>query len=310
MKKTQKKILGLAGLLAVSAMTVVAVLMPGPGALAATSTSMTDTLTVRVVGEAGNITIKHPTNDQILVNPDQSIDYDFEHIETVTATLEYTDLDGNTHTIDLGTFTHTFSPEGRFGSNSIPINLADYGYGDFVVKLAGMGDDEVPVEKFVEFSFAPVTGEANQDPNTGDVVVDLDYDTDNEDIDHIQINVYDKDGNLIESLSPTNVPRPQTSVTLPFVGNEIPDGLYTIEIIAIDDAGEPLAPPYYTDVDYKTPVIPVPDAGGESAPNTGGFFVGLNISKTDYLVTGLIIFFIAGISGIVFVTKGRQGKKR
>ena len=299
MKRTQKKILGLAGLLIVLAMTVVAVFMPNNGARAATSTGFTDTLTVRVIGGTPDITITSPGNETTFVKPEQTITYDYEYMGPITATLEYTDEDGNTTTVDLGTFT----PTEDYGSNGIPLNLEDYGYGDFVVRLSGPGQDNVPVEKFVEFGFFPVTGEATEDDNTGDVIIDLDYDEENPEIDHIQINVYDKDGNIIKELSPTNVPSPDKTVTLPFSDLGLPDGEYTFEIIAIGPDGSALARPYYTSLNYKAPEsVPV--------PNTGGFLVGLNISQSDYLITGLIVFFIAGISGLAIVLKGRQGRKR
>ena len=45
-------------------------------------------------------------------------------------------------------------------------------------------------------------------------------------------------------------------------------------------------------------------------PNTGGLFAGLNISKVDYLVTGLIAFGMVGIFGIWFILKDRKSSKR
>ena len=81
----------------------------------------------------------------------------------------------------------------------------------------------------------------------------------------------------------------------------MPTGNYTVEITAYNAEGELLyGKPYYTSVYYEA--IPVPD--------TGGMFVGLNISKTDYLITGLIIFSVTAVLGFVFVAKGRGNKNR
>ena len=44
-----------------------------------------------------------------------------------------------------------------------------------------------------------------------------------------------------------------------------------------------------------------------AVPNTGGLFGALNISKTDYLITGVIVFLLTGIFGAVFIAK-RQKK--
>jgi hypothetical protein len=45
-------------------------------------------------------------------------------------------------------------------------------------------------------------------------------------------------------------------------------------------------------------------------PNTGGFFESLNVSKADYLATGLIIFFTVGLSGIVFIAKNKRTSRK
>ena len=59
------------------------------------------------------------------------------------------------------------------------------------------------------------------------------------------------------------------------------------------------------------------DEGGEDdgsgsiiVPDTGGVLGNLKIAKSDYLITGLMIFFLAGVSGIYFVAKDRKKSKR
>lgn len=47
----------------------------------------------------------------------------------------------------------------------------------------------------------------------------------------------------------------------------------------------------------------VPNTG---APDTGGLFQDLNISKEDYLITGLIVFFVLGIVGFGVVTSNHK----
>ena len=303
MKNTSKTLFGLAGLALVAAMTVFAVFLPGPGALA-NSSSVTDTIVVRVVATTPNVTITGPKNGQTFVDPNQPITFNYENVRTVVVTIEYTDPDGNTITEILT----NIDSDGQPGSGSIPLDLYNqYGYGDFVIKITGTGSDGVKDEDIIEFFFRPVTGEANQIANTDDVKVDLDYDDNSDEIDYIEINIYDQDGNLIEPLSPIKVPRPDKEVVLPFGEHNLPDGAYTIEITAIDANGNPIKPSHITTVDYKSTKQdeePIP------VPNTGGILAGLNISKSDYLISGLIIFFITGIFGIVIVAKGRDKKRR
>ena len=68
------------------------------------------------------------------------------------------------------------------------------------------------------------------------------------------------------------------------------------------------------DVDLKYDTAGVPDTDGEGdkdksdvdVPDTGGLFAGLNISKSDYLITGLAIFFLTGITGLFFIIRKKN----
>ena len=97
-------------------------------------------------------------------------------------------------------------------------------------------------------------------------------------------------------MSPINVASPNVRVELPFSEKGMPTGNYKIEITAYNEEGEALYKPYYTSVYYET--IPAPD--------TGAFFTNLGISKTDYLVTALIVFMLVSVFSIVFVAKKEE----
>ena len=47
-----------------------------------------------------------------------------------------------------------------------------------------------------------------------------------------------------------------------------------------------------------------------STADTGGLFKNLNISRTDYLVTGIGLFLVVGIGSIVFISKHNRSNKR
>ena len=307
MKETHKKILGFAGLAFVTAMTVFAVFLPSPGAVAATS-SVTDTIVVRVLPNTTYVKIDSPKNGESTVSVDQPIAITINDVDTVTAIIKYTDADGNEMNKTI-----VYNPEPGATSSTIPINLyEEFGYGDFVIEIIATNAEGGNDRDAISFKMIPITGTAEQDDNTGDVNVDLNYDGDNVEIDYIDINVYDKDHNLVTAISPLRVPRPSKTVKLPFEEHNLPDGKYYIEITATDIAGIPIQPPYVTELDYTAPTIPVPDTGGDAsgAPNTGGLLVGLNISKSDYLITGLIIFFLFSIFGAIFIARRKQDKKR
>lgn len=303
MKKTKKRVLGLLGLTLVVITTIFAAFLPGPEASAEGGiTSVTDTISVRVVGSVPDILNVKPINGSVFIYPDQDLSFDYENVEYLTITIRYTDKDDVEHIIPL---LEKDDPESFVdyipGSYSTPLDLLaeDYGYGEYRVEIVGIGFNDVKDFETVEFALYPVVGEANE-ADDGKVYLDLQYDTENKNINTIGINIYDENGNLVNVLSPITVNTPDMRVELPFAENNLPTGNYRIEITAYNAEGEALYKPYITYYYYE--MIPV--------PNTGALFSNLNISRTDYLVTGLIIFFLAAILGIVFIVKGRSNKSR
>lgn len=303
MKKTKKRVLGLLGLVLVIITTIFAAFLPGPEASAEGGiTSVTDTISVRVVGSVPDILNVKPINGSVFIYPDQDLSFDYENVEYLTITIRYTDKDDVEHIIPL---LEKDDPESFVdyipGSYSTPLDLLaeDYGYGEYRVEIVGIGFNDVKDFETVEFALYPAVGEANE-ADDGKVYLDLQYDTKNENINTIGINIYDENGNLVNVLSSITVNAPDMRVELPFAENNLPTGNYRIEITAYNAEGEALYKPYIAYYYYE--MIPV--------PNTGALFSNLNISRTDYLVTGLIIFFLAAILGIVFIVKGRSNKSR
>ena len=286
MKKTKKRVLGLLGLALVIITTIFAAFLPNPEASAEGGiTSVTDTISVRVVGSVPDILNIKPVSGSVFIYPDQDLSFDYENVEYLTITIYYTDKDDVEHVIPL---LEKDDPESFVNyipgtySTSLDLLAEDYGYGEYRVEIVGIGFNDIKDFETIEFAFYPVVGEANE-AEDGKVYLDLQYDTENENINTIGINIYDENGNLVNTLSPITVNSPDM-----------------LEITAYNAEGEALYKPYITYYYYE--MIPV--------PNTGTLFSNLNISRADYLVTGLIIFFVAAILGIVFVTKGKNSKSR
>lgn len=303
MKKTKKRVLGLLGLILVVVTTIFAVFLPGPEASAEGGIdTVVDSITVRVTGTQPDILNIKPENGSIFVYPDQNLSFDYENVEYLTITMYYTDKDSVTHRIDLLT---TDDPESFVdyvaGTYSKPLNLfaEDFGYGEYRVHIEGIDLDGVKDIEDIAFSLYPVYGTVDE-ADDGLTYSDLHYDTTNPDIKTIGIKIYDENGNLVNIISPITVNSPDTRVELPFSENDLATGKYKIEITAYDATGVALYKPYVTYYYYEN--IPT--------PNTGGLFKGLNISRTDYLVTGLLIFLSVAVLGIIFIVRGRNNKKR
>ena len=306
MKKTQKNLLGLFGLSLVLAVTVFAACLPGPGASAAGS--VTDTVTIRVVGDTPKVDVTGIESGDTFTNGEKDITISYEVVDKLTIEMAHTDKDGISHSdINLESY-HDYEP----GSQVLALNLIEYGYGEYTITVTGEGPNGIYDEDIIDFTYIPVAGTATPDETTGDPVVDLDFvpgdGTHPNGVETIIINVYDEDGNPIEELSGIEVNKDTHEITLPFGENGLPDGNYTIELIALNANGDELYKPYIINFEYtgngEEPVVP--DSGGTDVPDTGELFGGLNISKSDYLVTGLLIFFTAGIGGAIFIVKRNQ----
>ncbi|MBR2993977.1 hypothetical protein IKF43_01115 [Candidatus Saccharibacteria bacterium] len=304
MKKTKKRVFGLVGLGLVAITTIFAASLPGPEAAAIESDQATDTIVVRVVGADPLIEITSSQDGKELVQQEQIFSFKYYNSEYIDSKILYTnDEDVKTeHILIEGEERYVKYHDGEYVTVPALDLLSDgYGYGEYVVESVATGYAGVTYPKTISFSFIPVKGEAAEDPNDGLIYLHLDYDTENENIDHIKINVYDESGNIVKVISPIVVVTPGMKVELPFSENDLPTGNYTIGITAYNAEDELLyGKPYYTSVYYEA--IPVPD--------TGGMFTGMNISKTDYLVTGLIVFSLTAILGFVFVARGRNNESR
>ncbi len=295
MKKTPKKVLGFLGLVLVATMTIFAAFLPYPDALAVSS--VTDTIVVRVLSGSPDVNINSPDSGSVFVNPNQTITFDFSKANDVLVTMEKEAPSGSPQVYTL----YSASPEQAPGSDSVSLDLSEaiYGYGEYTVHIKGDNGAGVLDEDSIKFSYVPVSAKVEED-DSGKIETVLNYDDDSVDLDHFIINVYDEKGNLVPALSGIVVERPTKRVELLFAEKNIPAGSYTIAVGAYDINDELI---------YKTfDVVFIYDP--VKVPDTGGFFRTLNISKSDYLATGLIIFFTAGFIGILFIFKNRKTSKK
>lgn len=299
MKRAQKKVFGLFGLVLVAAMTVFAATLPTPEASAVST--MTDTIVVRVVGDKPEVNITTP-GDRVYTRPNQTVSLTYENVGSLTVRLKFVDKDGNVHEDILEDIDNIgYTP----GDRTLNINLNDYGYGDYTITALGTGEDGVSDDDVIEFKYIPITGTVEQDDKEGgDPTLVLDYDEDSEIINKIGIVLYDENGNIIESVPPIVVTPPTKEVSLPFYSYDLPPGKYIIEITTYDQNDNIL---YRS---YEIFYIYAPKGEDLVVPNTGANSSGLNISKIDYLATGLLVFFSAGIIGLFFVARGKKSQKK
>lgn len=310
MKKTQKTIFKLFGLSAVVAMTSVALLIPSPGASAATS-SVTDTITIRVLDGVPATRINSPFSGEAITALDQPIDLTYVNMDNYTISITFIDKDGAEYTEVIET------KEGIDGSGDARYDFRqfgeEYGYGKYVITVTGTGIDQSTVEDSIEFEYVAVLPTVNENTDNGNPIVDLDYVTDDDGldeedvVDHIVIEVLDPDGNPIPGLSPITIKAPVKEIEIPFDQYDLPNGDYTLVVTPYNVNDEELYRQFTLIVHYQgeeSMVVP-------STADTGGLFKNLNIADSDYLITGLGIFLIVGIGSIIYINKrGKTSRKR
>ena len=150
MNKTHKKILGLAGLGLVAAVTTFAATVQVPGASAVSSVS--DQIQVRVLSGDPEITITPsvPSGGET-TDTAYSIKIFYNKVKSLTATLVNKAEDGTV--LWSGTILDKTDLSGP-DEMTLPIDLSNYnGYGTFTITVTGTSAEGVPVQKIVTVTF-------------------------------------------------------------------------------------------------------------------------------------------------------------
>ena len=111
-----------------------------------------------------------------------------------------------------------------------------------------------------------------------------------------EVSVYDADGNLIYTVP--NGYSEEGGFDIPF--NGLPYGDYTVKVYGKNKYDKLVGNIYVYTMHWYGKGVPVPD--------TGGLFQKLNISREDYLITGLIVFMVIGIVAFGVVARSRKTK--
>ena len=324
MQKTTKKLLGLFGLALVALLTIFAYFLPTNGVYAEGGSSVIgkDTLRVTVYSLAPSIVINDPENEYVTTSPLETITFTFGNAIYVDFTLTYQDANGAIVEVPLSRYTpdpSTFDPETHtaFGTGQITINLEELGldYNHYVLKATSDSDGSgVASGDSIEFYYIPAKlVEVGSDENTNDPIVALTY---GNDVAQVEIMPVDENGNplldqpIVVDIAPNSdgdYVAGTKKVTLPYTFNGLASGDYDVVITAYrktDDHFEKLYSPHFLyPTSYTQPIAP-------EAPNTGGIFKKLNISKTDYTVTAMIGFVIISICALKLVHQKKKNYRK
>jgi len=317
MRKTQKQILGFAGLAAVGVMTATAYMIPAPNAAAEAGHGIYSEkadddedfkVQVTVTAGAPSATVVTPADGQEYNTNVVPVSIRYEMISKLVSTLQYTDEDGKLQEVTVDEYTPTGEAQDG-GVRSFSINLSSYGSQNGQYKLTTRAYDlqgNPRQSDVVTFGYTSTVVTPQPKPEEGgNPTIDVDV---NDDVDKVIIQIYDKDGKPIlvdkdGNETPIIVNKDELKdgnvlVELPLEQYGVKEGEYTITIDSYDKNGKQLSAKV-TQVDYK-PATP-------EIPNTGNLIGDLNISRLDYIVTGLIAFgLIAGFAVYLVLRKSRR----
>lgn len=308
MQRRKKQLLGLAGLALVAVMTVVASGLSAPdvSALENTESEQGVNINVTVMEPGVHVTILNPQDGSTLTSNTLEVDLLLNHVNGASQYLILKKADGTTQRYDLPNI-----PAGVSGSYKQTFDLATAagGFGDYEYHISATSVDGQIVEDSVSFRYRAVDASYDGETNEkGDPVVDIVV---NDNVYTVQVQLYDEDGNpiyvdangketpLILGKDDFDITTGKLSIALPFEEYNLKPGTYTAVIVAFDKDGKWLS--MNTIIIKYAPKTP-------EVPGTGSMLMdNLNISRLDYLLTGLIAFgMVAAFAVYLIYRKSRR----
>ena len=228
MRKAKKNFLGALGLTAVAATTIYASTLGVPGASAATLSSITDTLQVRVVSPEASV-IMSPLQDVLLEAPLYEFNVAYENVSKVLVKLTRV---GASSTEPITYTILEADPDFQAGEQTLSIDLTNYGgYGHYILSSEGIDVYGLHVsQQSVELTYASPTT-VNPD---GSIEVPVPSSPEKP-VSSATAYIYDANGNLVATIDIDN-PGDVQNINLNDLG--LPDGVYTIELVYKDENGD------------------------------------------------------------------------
>ena len=299
MTKTRKKLVGLFCLALVVAMTVFAYFIPSDTYAEGVSDSHTDVIRVTVYDKYPAVKITEPEMDSATVSPVVNVNFDYENTQYIDFTLSYVDEEGETQTIDLPRFNpEELDPVFNYasGSDTVTVDLTEYllGYNEYILTAKAVS----PIgyaEDSTSFVFVPAKlTQTGNDPSNNDPITVVDY---GEGVAKLEIEILDEKGNpVFDKPIVINVDEPYAAgskeLELPFGSYGLESGTYYARITSYEYVEDEEGNKELVVINAPTKLFPItytrPDS--PAVPDTGRFMGNLNIAKTDYVITGVIVF--------------------
>lgn len=296
MKGKKKQLLGFFGLALVFAMTAIAYSLPAPGAAAQDLN-----ISVTVTAEAGSARIISPANGAVLTGRSTTVSVSYNKIRSMTTSLTCKNTGGEQVFQETRNATLTESTGVVNEAFTVAKDLGDV---NCVAAMSSQGLDGEPYNDSVSFQFRPMSVVGSGKDEVNNPIVDVVV---GDDVELVSIQAFDADGN------PVFVDKDGKETPVLTKKEAFKDGKLSITLPMADYKAKPgKYVAYFTATNSKNEVISINEYSFEyvpivETPGTGSIFKDLNLSRSDYLVTGLVAFgAVAGFAVYLVFRKSRR----
>lgn len=316
MKRKTKRLLSVFGLVVVTAMTAVACALPTPEAHAedVLTDSANVNIQVKVVGPGSNATMVKPANGEVVKSNIVPVEYTFQKMKSVSTVLSCTSVAraAAEQVVD----TYNVTEEDGTGTRKFNLDLNDWGVqADATCRifLTGKGIDDKDIrDEGVSFEYRAIKVDmGDKDDENNKPVTDEKGDPEvtigiSDEVYSLLLQVYDESGKplfikdgveepILVARDKFDLESGSYKLNLPMSKYGAKSGWYELVAIAYGQDGKEVVSMnvYRFYYDAKTPNV----------PGTGTVMESLNISRADYVVTGLIAFGAVAIFGVYLVAR-------
>ena len=291
------------------------------------ATSSEVTVQVTVLPNGQSVAIKSPTSDSKVLENQVPLNIDFTKSKTIEYEIKLTDKDGTTTTIANETVDVSNAGAANSGSKKIPLDMQQLTNGVFgKVSIKVTVDGKTETADTVEFNYVPVVVEKTQTNSRGYTGFRIAHAGG---VAKVKVVLKDKAGHKvgdkeIEITDPVAMTNGGTiELNSEDINNKLDKGDYTLEVVALNGAGDDLEKPELANFKFTgkdepakpedKPATPGKNGGKKTpaVPNTGGsVFAGMNLSSSDFLASGIAVFAFLSLLAVVFLKKGKKSGYR
>lgn len=315
------------GALGIAGLTLIGGLALTNQTYAQEATSSEVTVQVTVLPNGQSVAIKSPTSDSKVLENQVPLNIDFTKSKTIEYEIKLTDKDGTTTTIANETVDVSNAGAANSGSKKIPLDMQQLTNGVFgKVSIKVTVDGKAETADTVEFNYVPVAVEKTQTNPRGYTGFRIAHAAG---VAKVKVTLKDKSGHKvgdkeIEITDPTAMTNGGTiELNSEDINNKLDKGDYTLEVVALNGAGDDLEKPELANFKFTgkdepakpedKPATPGKNGGKKTpaVPNTGGsVFAGMNLSSSDFLASGIAVFAFLSLVAVVFLKKGKKSGYR